>query len=321
MPLFGKSLAFCPSCVLQEIFLFVLPPSCCQTNEMISLSRVSNQEPRASIMALFWQPIVYIWQGRLPRRNILQRLWAIVLQRALMASLGIYTPFSQGTALFEPSTILLRPSPLVLSASSANTEAPLCWHGSAFSPCSVAPQISLPADSGLDPGVAAPLAPMPFASPFTSHLVATLNPTHPTAASVPHSLLPEVSALPTASGLPPSVTGTKPSLASPSRSEDPMMHGNPEPKHPRLHTPVTICVIIVSILAAAILPLLAFSAIMNVKLNRAIRLQLARGARRQAFPGFTDSEVMGKDRTMDDRLIDRFRRRIEQRAFIRREHV
>lgn len=99
------------------------------------------------------------------------------------------------------------------------------------------------------------------------------------------------------------------------------MRGNPSPKHPRLHTPVIACVVIVSILGAAILPLLAFSAVMNVKLNRAIRLQLAQKARRQAFPGFTASEVMEKGRTTNDRFIDRFRRRAEHRMFNRREDV
>lgn len=99
------------------------------------------------------------------------------------------------------------------------------------------------------------------------------------------------------------------------------MRGNPTPKNARLHTPVIACVVIVSILGGAILPLLAFSAVMNVKLNREIRLQLAQGARRHALPGLTGSEVMEKGRTVNDRFIDRFRRRVEHRTFNRREDV
>lgn len=254
----------------------------------------------------------------------------------VMALLSIYTQV--GYSPPEPSTIVLRPSPIVSYIPNGKTEPPLCWLGSELSPCPIAPMVSASPGSGNEADSPVPLAPMPFATPPMGQPIAPIDPTEPTPADL-RSPVPEVSApsmtpppdRPTSSAVLPLtsdtsvVTGGKadqqPSSPPVAIFDDPMMHGNPEPKHIKLHVPVIIGVVIVCMLGSAIIPLLIFSLVMKIKLRKAIERQVADGRRAHMVTGFGDPEEMRRDHMVDDKFMAMFRKRVHNRAFLGRSQV
>ncbi|KAL8784832.1 MAG: hypothetical protein Q9213_003736 [Squamulea squamosa] len=134
-------------------------------------------------------------------------------------------------------------------------------------------------------------APMPFAESLrgqptvtVTHFVSNTRPTvQPTLSRSSATLMSFASYESTESA-------TQSILSSMSPSADPMMQGNPEPKHPKLHAIVVVGIALVSMLAFSIIPLLIFHLVIRMKLNKAIRQRLAQGRRRRAGMDFNDPE-------------------------------
>ncbi|KAI4170065.1 MAG: hypothetical protein LQ343_005205 [Gyalolechia ehrenbergii] len=174
------------------------------------------------------------------------------------------------------------------------------------------------------------LAPMPFATPNSMQLTVTMASTLQPATQ---SAIPEVSstAIAPAADSSPTPLPTKTliltmtthihtrsssssSFSSPAAKtstsiEEALMHGNPEPPHARLPTTTIIGIVVISILAFTIIPLLIFSLVVNYKLKKAIAFQLGQGPRREREWGFDGWVERRREYVGDEGFLKGFRRR------------
>lgn len=255
-----------------------------------------------------------------------------------MTSLSLKTDVS--SFLPQPPITVLRPSPSVTPAmSKGDLDSILdCREGPRFTLCSDISAFSVPAVLGSevsDTPSEEPLpARMPFADPHSILPTATITLTVAAAQTASRSTVQEADAA-AMSSVPqrptPGPTAqhgtsntTKPILTTllpiPA-SADRIMRGNPEPKHPKLHTPIIVGIAIVSVLGLSIVPLLVFLFVIKIKLKRAIKRHLAQGPRGRVQGRFNNPEEVNRDFAVDGRFLAGFRRRIHDRAFIGRPWV
>ncbi|KAL9596474.1 MAG: hypothetical protein Q9219_005780 [cf. Caloplaca sp. 3 TL-2023] len=233
-----------------------------------------------------------------------------------MASLSVYSTAAAPTlsSLFLSESVLNpsripSPIPVVHLAPS-----PSCIAGRSLCPDGIATPMNSSDNTDPDSDDSPPLAPMPFATPLTTQPRLTMtstarqpgktqNASSNLMTSPTHTLFVTMTAHPSSSS---SSSSAKP---TPTPTMDPMMHGNPEPRHPPLRPPYIIAIAILGALSLTTIPLLIFSVIVKYKLKKAIAFQLGQGPRQEREWGVYGWEEKRRDFVVDEGFLKGFRRR------------